>query len=163
MPDVFTKAKRSLVMSRIRSRGNKDTELALIRVFRAEGITGWRRHQRIRCNGQRLTSNGERSKLSVGRWKSSLSVRPDFVFPRLKLAVFVDGCFWHGCPKHGTRPKQNRKFWDAKIARNRDRDRSVNRELRKLGWRVVRIWEHDLAKCGDRCSRRIQAVLSASA
>ena len=142
MPDVFTKAKRSLVMSRIRSRGNKDTELALIRVFRAEGITGWRRHQRIRCNGQRLTSNGERSKLSVGRWKSSLSVRPDFVFPRLKLAVFVDGCFWHGCPEHGRKPSTNEWYWSPKLQQNRERDERNTLALRAHGWQVVRIWEH---------------------
>lgn len=125
-------------MSRIRGNGNKATELALAKLFRRHGITGWRRRQ-------------------------SVFGKPDFVFPKSRLAVFVDGCFWHGCPKHGTRPKQNRKFWDTKIARNRARDRRVNRELRKLGWRVVRIWEHDLAKHGDKCLRRIKAVLSASA
>jgi DNA mismatch endonuclease (patch repair protein) len=160
MPDVFTKAKRSQVMSRIRSQGNKDTELALIRVFRAEGITGWRRHQRIRCNGQRLTANGERLKLSVGRWKSSLSVRPDFVFPQLKLAVFVDGCFWHACPRHYRIPAGNRAFWRAKLARNQTRDRLVTRSLRRAGWRVLRIWEHELAgNCEARLLRQILPAL----
>ena len=151
MPDVFTKAKRSDVMSRIRSRGNADTELALVRVFRMHGITGWRRHQRIRCNVQRSTSISERSKLSVGRWKFSLSVRPDFVFHRQRLAVFVDGCFWHGCPQHGTRPKGNAAFWRAKLARNQARDRLVTRTLRKAGWRVLRIWEHELASKREAC------------
>ena len=121
MPDIFTKSKRSEVMSRIRGCGNKETELALILVFRANRITGWRRYQPV-------------------------FVKPDFVFPQWKLAVFVDGCFWHGCPKHGTRPKSNRKFWDEKIARNRQRDREVNRKLRKHGWRILRIWEHALRK-----------------
>jgi DNA mismatch endonuclease (patch repair protein) len=161
MPDVFTKAKRSQVMARIRSRGNKDTELALIRVFRAEGITGWRRHQRIRCNVQRSTSNVERSELGVGRWKSSLSVRPDFVFPRLKLAVFVDGCFWHACPGHCRMPAGNRAFWRAKLARNQARDRLVTRTLRRAGWRVLRIWEHELAgNYETRLLRRILPALS---
>lgn len=121
MPDVFTKRKRSAVMSRIRSRGNRATELRLIVVFRAHSITGWRR-------GSKLTG------------------RPDFVFPELKLAVFVDGCFWHGCPKHGTRPKANAGFWLAKITGNKARDRRVNRLLRAKGWTVLRIWEHELKR-----------------
>jgi DNA mismatch endonuclease (patch repair protein) len=118
--DVFTKAKRSEVMSRIRGRGNRTTELALMNLFRRQRITGWRRHQPV-----------------FGK--------PDFVFRRQKVAVFVDGCFWHGCPRCYRRPKSNQEFWDAKVVRNRDRDRRVNRELRKLGWRVTRIWGHSLA------------------
>ena len=55
--------------------------------------------------------------------------------------MFVDGCFWHGCPRHGTSPKGNARFWREKIARNRERDREVNRELRRRGWRVLRIWD----------------------
>jgi DNA mismatch endonuclease (patch repair protein) len=117
MSDVFTKAKRSAVMSLIRGRGNKDTELRLIAIFREHRISGWRRLHRLHG-------------------------RPDFVFPREKLVVFVDGCFWHGCPKHATWPKQNAEFWRIKILGNRRRDRGVNRQLRKTGWRVVRIWEH---------------------
>ena len=119
--DIFTKAKRSQVMSRVRGTGNKNTELRFIAIMRTHGITGWRRG-------------------------STLTGRPDFVFPTLKLAVFVDGCFWHGCPKHGTKPKQNARFWREKIARNQARDRLVNRVLRADGWRVLRIWEHALAR-----------------
>jgi DNA mismatch endonuclease (patch repair protein) len=118
--DVFTKAKRSQVMSRIRGYGNKDTELALIRVFRAHRMTGWRRHQQV-----------------FGK--------PDFVFPKLRLAVFVDGCFWHGCPKHGKKPSTNSQFWEEKLETNKKRDRRVNRVLRNDGWRVIRVWEHELA------------------
>jgi DNA mismatch endonuclease (patch repair protein) len=70
--------------------------------------------------------------------------RPDFVFPDLKLAVFVDGCFWHGCPRHFIRPRGNAAFWRKKIAGNKSRDRIVNRTLRRMGWRVLRIWEHEL-------------------
>ncbi len=121
MPDIFSKRKRSAVMAAIRSRGNRDTELRLIGFMRARGITGWRR-------GSKFTS------------------KPDFVFPAVKLAVFVDGCFWHGCPLHGTQPKYNAKFWREKLARNRARDREVNRALRARGWRVRRIWEHELTR-----------------
>jgi DNA mismatch endonuclease (patch repair protein) len=73
--------------------------------------------------------------------------------------VFVGGCFWHGCPKHSNMPANNRAFWKKKMAANKARDRRVNRTLRKEGWRVVRIWEHDLAKRSEACIRRIQASL----
>ena len=75
-----------------------------------------------------------------------MKVRPDFVFPKRKVAVFVDGCFWHGCPKCYVRPKQNRKFWDAKREGNMARDRRQSRALRAAGWTVLRLWEHELAK-----------------
>jgi DNA mismatch endonuclease (patch repair protein) len=136
MPDVFTKAKRSEVMSRIRGRGNKDTELALMKLFRAHRIAGWRRNQPV-----------------FGR--------PDFVFPKLKLAVFVDGCFWHACPKHMTKPKNNREFWQKKLAGNKTRDQLVSQTLRRAGWRVLRIWEHELAKKNlVRLARRLSAAIS---
>ncbi len=123
-------------MSRIRGQGNKDTELALIRVFRAHRVTGWRRRQAV-----------------FGK--------PDFVFPRLRLAVFVDGCFWHGCPQHATKPRNNAAFWRRKFAANRERDRLVTRTLRKTGWRVLRIWEHELARKNEaRLVARLRRVLS---
>lgn len=131
MVDVFSRRKRSEVMSKVRSRGNKDTELALMTLFRRHHITGWRRHLK-------------------------LPGTPDFTFPKRRLAVFVDGCFWHGCPRHATFPATRRVFWLKKFATNKARDRRVNRELRQLGWRVIRIWEHDLAKRGEACIRRIQ-------
>ena len=136
MSDVFTKAKRSDVMSRIRGRGNKDTELRLIAVFRAHGISGWRRgHSRVG--------------------------KPDFVFPRERLAVFVDGCFWHGCPRHATWPKQNAEFWRAKILGNQKRDRAVTRLMKRNGWRVVRIWEHALTRKHEaRTAARLRRVLA---
>ncbi len=136
MPDVFTKAKRSEVMSRIRGHGNKDTENALIKVFRLHRMTGWRRHQPV-----------------FGK--------PDFVFSALKVAVFVDGCFWHGCPQHSSTPASNREFWTRKLASNMARDRLVSRTLRRAGWRVVRIWEHSLKKRGHACARRINVALRA--
>jgi DNA mismatch endonuclease (patch repair protein) len=125
MSDVFTKAKRSEVMSRIRSRGNKDTELALAKLLRRNKITGWRRNQKI-----------------FGK--------PDFIFKQARLAIFVDGCFWHGCPQHGTHPAGNRSFWKKKFARNIARDRLVNGTLRRAGWRVLRIWEHALRQATKR-------------
>jgi len=145
MPDVFTKAKRSLVMSRIRSRGNKETELAMARLLRAHKISGWRRHVEIRKaeGGKRKAGNGS-SKLSGASSRRLLQVRPDFVFRRARVAVFVDGCFWHGCPRHGTKPKGNAAFWRKKLSGNRTRDALVNRALRRAGWRVIRIWEHEL-------------------
>ncbi|MEN9675162.1 MAG: hypothetical protein RIS76_1058 [Verrucomicrobiota bacterium] len=136
MPDVFTKAKRSQVMSRIRGQGNKATELALANLLRANCITGWRRHQPV-----------------FGK--------PDFIFRVHRVAVFVDGCFWHACPKHSKTPSTNRKFWTEKLSRNAARDRHVARALGLRGWRVVRIWEHDLQKRPKRVVSRILRALGA--
>jgi DNA mismatch endonuclease (patch repair protein) len=139
MPDIFTKAKRSAVMALIRGSGNKDTELRMIALFRAHGITGWRRNAHV-----------------FGR--------PDFVFRHERVAVFVDGCFWHGCPKpkHAPLPKTRAEWWAAKLARNKSRDREVTRRLRREGWRVVRVWECDLARTefSHRVVRRILRALA---
>jgi len=135
MADVFTKQKRSEVMSKIRGKGNKDTELAMMRIFREYHIVGWRRNQ-------------------------PLFGKPDFIFPRKKIAVFVDGCFWHGCPKHSTFPKNNREFWEKKLGANKQRDTLVNRELRKKGWVVLRVWEHELrerVKIAGKILKRLNA------
>ena len=150
MSDVFTKAKRSEVMSRVRSHGNKDTEVVLARLMRAEGITGWRRQLAVKFQVSGLEFQ------AAGRRRAQ--VRPDFVFPKARVAVFVDGCYWHGCPKHGTWPKQNAAFWRAKIEGNRARDRKVTRKLRAEGWTVVRIWEHALKKPGPVMARLRRAV-----
>jgi DNA mismatch endonuclease, patch repair protein len=122
MADVFTPAKRSAVMALIRGSGNKDTELRMIMLFRAHGITGWRRN-------------------------SQLFGKPDFIFPKHRTAIFVDGCFWHrhpGC-KFTYTPKSRPEFWLPKFEKNVARDRLVTRTLRKAGWKVVRIWECELA------------------
>jgi DNA mismatch endonuclease, patch repair protein len=141
VPDIFTKSKRSDVMSRIRGAGNKATELRLIGIFRANGITGWRRGQTLP-----LKSQGSRNKHQEAKPTGTARVKPDFVFRSLRVAVFVDGCFWHGCPVHGTKPKTRAKFWREKIARNHARDRRVDRALRRRGWVVLRIWEHSLTR-----------------
>lgn len=133
MADVFSKKKRSEIMSRVRSRGNKATEIKLIKILHARGITGWRRSRKV-----------------FGT--------PDFVFPKARLAVFVDGCFWHGCPEHGVTPKTNKLFWKKKLKRNLDRDRVVRRKLRASGWGVLRIWQHEL-KHPIRIARRITRSL----
>lgn len=121
MTDVFPKSKRSEIMSRVRGSGNKATELALKGLFRKHHISGWR------CG-------------------SKIFGKPDFVFPKQRLAVFVDGCFWHSCPKHFDHPANNAEFWKLKISRNKLRDRLVNRTLRKQGWSVLRVWQHQLSK-----------------
>ena len=121
MPDIFTKAKRSAVMAAIRGSGNAATELRMIALLQAHGITGWRRGQRV-----------------FGK--------PDFTFRRERVAVFVDGCFWHGCPRHATQPRTRAAYWAAKFARNQARDREVTRTLRRAGWTVLRVWECALAR-----------------
>lgn len=85
---------------------------------------------------------------------------PDFVVPELRIAIFVDGCFFHGCPQHYTKPKGNTVYWSKKIKANRKRDKLVNRTLRAEGWIVMRIWEHELRgkkmKGRDRIRRRLR-------
>jgi DNA mismatch endonuclease (patch repair protein) len=132
--DVFSKQKRSEVMSKIRGKGNKDTELALIRVFKEFHITGWRRNQPV-----------------FGK--------PDFVFPKAKIAIFVDGCFWHGCPQHSTMPKNNQGFWQKKLSSNKSRDEVVNEELIRKGWKVIRIWEHEF-KEKNKVAEKIRACIN---
>ena len=142
-------------MSRIRGTGNKGTELRLIQIYRGNGITGWRRGCSLA-----LTSRGFKSQVLRIKGRSTGRVKPDFVFPRIRVAVFVDGCFWHGCPRHATQPKTNAKFWRDKIATNRARDRRVNRALRRLGWTVVRVWEHELRRRDEaKLIRRLASVL----
>ena len=129
MRDIFSKAKRSEVMSRIRSRGNKGTELALAQIFRRHGITGWRRNQ-------------------------PLFGRPDFVFRSSRTAVFVDGCFWHACPRHATWPKGNRRFWRQKFARNTARDRLVT-----VGKAYTGLTDAEIAPAPARNAPQIRAKI----
>jgi DNA mismatch endonuclease (patch repair protein) len=86
--------------------------------------------------------------LGINRYRvdykfSDLRRKADIVFVRKKVAIFVDGCFWHGCPKHGTWPKANARFWRTKIEKNKERDIDTNKKLRAAGWKVIRIWEHE--------------------
>lgn len=82
------------------------------------------------------------------------------VFLGAKLAVFVDGCFWHGCPLHSTMPKNNRDFWEQKLRRNRERDAENTLWLEAEGWRVLRLWEHEIETSPADCAKRIAAMLS---
>lgn len=136
MADVLTKKKRSQVMAAVRSTGNRATELRLMNIFRQHHITGWRRH-----------------------WP--FPGKPDFVFPSERLAVFVDGCFWHGCRWHCRMPKSRKAFWFPKIARNKERDRVVSRLLRQKGWRIFRVWEHAL-RHAPQIACKLQAMLASA-
>lgn len=129
--DTLTRAERSERMSRVRRAGNKSTELRMVDLLRAAGIRGWRRG-------------------------AQLSGAPDFVFRRERIAVFVDGCFWHGCPRHRRTPKSQIAFWTAKLTGNMKRDRAVTRELRASGWIIVRIWECALAR--SRAKRTVARI-----
>ena len=119
MADFLTKKERSGRMSLVKGRGNRSTELHFARALFELGIHGWRR-------GARLPGS------------------PDFTFVHERIVVFVDGCFWHGCPQHYTKPQTNAGFWATKRRDNIARDRRVDSELRRRGWRVMRIWEHEL-------------------
>ena len=118
-------------MSRIRGRGNRDTELRMAGLLRKWAITGWRRHP-------------------------PLPGKPDFAFVAKHLALFVDGCFWHGCPRCYQAPKNNATFWREKIEENRERDRNVARLLRASGWSVVRVWECALARSPEKVMARVR-------
>lgn|SRR5579863_667092 len=129
-----TTPERSRLMARVRRTGT-GPELALRRALRRKGLP---------------------YRAGVGR---SLPGSPDVAFKRHRVAVFVDGCFWHGCPRHGTIPRTNTVFWLTKILTNRRRDRRVTRALRLSGWRVVRVWEHDIRANADKVASRIERQL----
>jgi DNA mismatch endonuclease, patch repair protein len=122
-------------MAAVKSTGNQSTEKSMIGIFRTHGITGWRR-------GLMLPG------------------RPDFAFPGAKVAVFVDGCFWHGCKRCFKLPRTNTEYWEAKIARNKSRDRRVNKELKQKDWVVLRYWEHQLARSPALVAKKIAVTLS---
>ncbi|WP_181008370.1 very short patch repair endonuclease [Sphingomonas montanisoli] len=120
-------------MARVRQKGT-DVELALRRALHAKGLR-YRLHVPLLSKPRRV---------------------PDIVFPRRKVAVFVDGCFWHGCPQHASWPKSNAQFWRDKIESNMARDADTDRRLHELGWRVVRVWAHEAA---DEAAKRIETIV----
>jgi DNA mismatch endonuclease (patch repair protein) len=121
MRDPLSSVERSELMAKIRAKGNRSTEGVVEHMLRAEKIAGWTKHP------------------------SLIPGKPDFYFSAYRLALFVDGCFWHGCPRCARRlPKNRRKFWSTKLTGNRRRDQSVGRLLHRKGYHVMRIWEHDL-------------------
>lgn len=121
MADVFSKDKRSEIMKGVRSSGNKSTELKLIQYFSSNHITGWRR----KCN---------------------VKGHPDFVFLDKRIAIFVDGCFWHGHDCRNTRPAENAEYWKKKRTRNIEHDKAITNLFERRGWSVIRIWECELKK-----------------
>lgn len=126
---------RSSIMSKVKSKGNRTTELNIVSAFRKLGVKGWSRH------------------VKVG------SCRPDIVFKKQRLAVFLDGCFWHMCPIHGSMPNQNRLFWEKKLNANKARDIRNNDELSFLGWHVLRFWEHSTRKDPEACASIIAEII----
>lgn len=102
-----------------------------------------------------LHRRGLRYRIDV-RPVKELNRRADIVFRSAKVAIFVDGCFWHGCPKHGTQAKTNAEFWQNKIKRNQARDAETNQLLKRAGWKVIRVWEHENTK---KVSEKIQKIV----
>lgn len=94
------------------------------------------------------------------RLRYKIPGKPDIVFVAPKVVVFIDGCFWHGCPIHGTIPRTNEAFWSEKINKNIARDQRVNTELTELGWKVIRYWEHEIKSDFDSCIKKITTELA---
>jgi len=118
--DKYDKKTRSKIMSAIRSQRNKTTERSLRAYLVKYGVRGWKLNLR------------------------SVPGKPDFVFLKAKVAVFVDGCFWHGCPRCLRIPESNKEYWDRKLIRNKENDTKVTAALEQNGWKVLRFWEHEL-------------------
>ena len=134
MADPLSPARRSALMARVRTRGT-EPELKLRRALYASGIRGWRLHPRV-------------------------TGRPDIAWPGRRVAVFVDGAFWHGHPDYYR--GRSGPFWDKKIATNRARDAKVNADLQSAGWTVVRIWDFEVEQDPDTCVARVSAALEAT-
>ena len=118
--DTVSTSTRSRIMRAVRSRGNKSTERKLRASMVGAGTKGWVMHEK------------------------TLPGKPDFVFMDKQVAVFVDGCFWHGCPICYRRPSSSQEYWDNKLSKNSNRDKRNTASLEEMGWRVLRIWEHEL-------------------
>jgi len=127
LPDTLSQADRSRVMRAVHSNNTRSTERRFRAILAAKGI---------------------------GRWKSSqrdLPGKPDLVFPTQKLAIFLDGCFWHGCVKCYRRPRSRQEYWDAKLASNVARDLRITKDLLANGWQVLRFWEHEIRDEPEQC------------
>ena len=131
--DTLTKERRSWLMARIRSR-DTGPELRLRKALWASGLRYRKNHP-------------------------GLPGRPDVVFTKQRICVFVDGCFWHGCPECYRPPKSNGEFWRRKVEGNRKRDAHQNRELASARWTVLRLWEHEVNRDLPVCMARIRALL----
>ena len=135
MSDIFNEDERSQIMRAIKSRNTKSTELALIKYFKENHITGWRRTYPVKGH-------------------------PDFVFLDKRIAIFVDGCFWHGHDCRNTRPADNAEFWQKKREHNIQRDNDITVYFQSRGWIVIRIWECELKKKNrDLLQRKLKLLL----
>lgn len=134
MGDVMSSAKRSRLMSRIRDK-NTVPELNLRHAVWSIGLR-YRLH------------------LKIG------SIKTDLVFTKAKVAIFVDGCFWHQCPIHGVMPKGNYAFWQPKLERNMKRDIEVTQKLILEGWEVLRFWEHEIDESAEKCAQRVAQLVA---
>lgn len=133
--DPLTRSERSQRMRLVQAKGNKTTETRFCAAMSSLGINGWRRHPMIHGS-------------------------PDIGFNRERVAVFLDGCFWHRCPTCARRyPRSGRSYWKPKLDRNGVRDRAVGRKLRREGWLVVRIWEHSILESPRKCVLSLDRVL----
>jgi DNA mismatch endonuclease (patch repair protein) len=139
MTDVFSPKKRSEIMAANKGRGNKATEIQMRELLTDAGIEGWESNP------------------------PDVSGKPDFIFRQEKIALFVDGCFWHGCDTCRNIPANNHEFWLRKINRTKARDKEVTKLLKTDGWKVIRIWEHELKKKNNPklTIRRIRRILRA--
>lgn len=136
MADIMDSRKRSLLMGRIRA-ANTTPELAIRRALFALGY-------RFRVHGTKLPG------------------RPDVVFGPARVAVFVHGCFWHGCPEHYQAPRSRADFWRKKLQANKARDKRVRRELPAMGWTVIELWEHEVDVSPLSCAQRVARAVDAS-
>ena len=119
-------------MTSVKSSNTKSTELKFISLLKENNVTGWRRNY-------------------------SLTGKPDFVFPKIKIAVFIDGCFWHGCSTHCRMPSSNVDYWNSKIDKNKIRDKNITKTLRMKGWQVIRILEHEI-KTGKLSQKKLKLI-----
>ena len=126
---------RSRTMRAVRSRGNRSTEMRFCAALSSMGVRGWTRHPALYGN-------------------------PDIGFELERVAVFLDGCFWHKCPNCARRePRTRRSYWKPKLEQNAERDRLSTKALRQQGWTVVRIWEHMILESPARCVEMVRAIL----
>ncbi len=134
MSDVFDKKARSRIMRAVKSKNPKSTELALIKLFKENHITGWRHNYNVKGH-------------------------PDFVFLKKRIAIFVDGCFWHGHDCRNTRPADNAEYWAKKRTRNMQHDKEITQLFERRGWTVIRIWECELRK--KNIAQTLQRIMTA--
>jgi len=134
--DHVSPATRSAIMRAVKSKGARSTERRLRAALIAQGLRGWRMHA------------------------DDLPGKPDFVFMSKRVAVFVDGCFWHGCSTCYRRPHSNQTYWDTKVAGNIARDRRNRTRLRYMKWRILRVWEHEVTKSPRAVVARLEKLVA---